>query len=109
MPCEGAGWCEKDGSCQAACILGDGRAQDDFFGAAADASVAVEPCVPTGPPEVVIPLTEQQAQCVFRGESQCVGCHSLSGCVQLRPRYTPPPPNNVPFVNLVACGIDAGR
>lgn len=106
--CESGGFCD-DGRCQAACVLGDGRATDDFFGAV-DASVPSDPCLPTGPAEVVIPLTVEQGQCVFSNQPQCVGCHTISGCYELRPRFAPPPPGDVNTAGLAArCGVDAGR
>jgi hypothetical protein len=85
QPCEGGGTC-VEGRCQpAGCVLGDGKATNDFSGSA-DASVTSEPCLPTGPPEAVIPLTAEQAQCVFSNSPSpsCLGCHTVSGCAELR-------------------------
>jgi hypothetical protein len=93
-----------------ACVLGDGLARDDFSGSA-DAAVEDEgPCLPTGPADLVIPLTAAQAQCVFSTQALCTGCHFVSGCPELRPRSTPAPPADHPSAGLARlCGVDAGR
>ncbi|MBL8923021.1 MAG: hypothetical protein JNJ54_29500 [Myxococcaceae bacterium] len=106
----GVGTCVLDSvSSPALCVLGDGQARDDFSGSA-DASVTVEPCLPTGPAHVVVPLTSSEAQCLFAGDRLCLGCHTASGCPELRPRFVPAPPLSHPSFDLTRrCGVDAGR
>lgn len=105
LPCDDGSQC-VDGTCRAACVLGDGAARDDFFGP------GTRPpedggCLQSGPPSLVIPLSEAQAACAFGSEPSCRACHRAGGCWELRPRGVFPP-STVPALNP-ACGIDAGR
>lgn len=104
-PCDDGTVCNA-GTCDALCVLGDGAARDDFFGPAARPVVDAG-CVFSGPEAVVVPLSDTQAACAFRGAPECIGCHRASGCWELRPRGIAPPPNMTPLDP--ACGIDAGR
>ncbi len=103
-----AGRCVADGGAlfTEVCPLGDGAARDDFFGANEEPSEP-RPCVPTGPPSVVRPLTAEEARCVLPSP-ECQGCHYASGCPELRPRFGPPPPFNPNLGDLVRNCLDGG-
>jgi hypothetical protein len=89
----------------------DGPGCDARASGGRDASVGS--CPLTGPAEVVMPLSVDQAQCAGLTEPSCRGCHQVlkQGCWELRPLNVPPPPPGIP-PPPAACGLpgkaDAG-